>query len=137
MSETQKIAIVVRSDLKDWQKLNVVAFLSSSVAIQFPETHGKSFVTATQSEFLPFIKMPILIYKAESVLELKRAFSRAKERNLKIGIYTESLFATKSEPENLALISAVKDEDLELVGIALYGDGKTVSKALDGLKFHP
>jgi len=41
-----KIAIVIKSDLKDWQKLNVVSFLAGSVAIQFPETHGKVFVDA-------------------------------------------------------------------------------------------
>ena len=36
-----KIAIVLSDDLLVWQKLNVTAFLASSVAIQFPETHGQ------------------------------------------------------------------------------------------------
>lgn len=137
MNPTNKIAIVVRVDLKDWQKLNVVAFLASSVAIAIPETHGKAFVTKSQTSYLPFINMPMLIYKADTVSDIQRAFQRAKERNLQIGIYTEPLFATKSEAENLELISQVSDEELNLVGIALYGEGKAVGKALDGLKFHP
>lgn len=132
-----KIAVVVRDDLQVWQKLNVTAFLASSVAIQCPEVHGKEFTTASQNSYLPFIKMPILVYKANTEAELKRAFQRAKERSLKIGIYTEPLFATKSETENLALISQTSDEELNLAGIVLYGESKLVSKALDGLKFHP
>ncbi len=132
-----KIALVIRVDLLDWQKMNVVAFLSSAVAIGNPETHGAPFVTQSKQQYLPFIKMPILIYKAETQSEIDRAFQRAKDRDLQIGIYTENLFATKSESENLELIASTNDEDTKLVGLAFYGDTKLVSKALDGLKFHP
>ena len=136
MTYDTKIAIVIKDSLLVWQKLNVASFLASSVAIQFPETHGQSFVNASHSEYLPFIKQPILIYKAETDDQMKRAFNRAKERELAIGIYTEPLFATKGEDENLAEIAKSTDEEQNLVGIVVYGDGKKVSKALDGLKFH-
>lgn len=134
--QNEKIALVVKNDLKDWQKLNVIAFLASSVAIKFPGTHGKALVTASQSEYLPFINQPMLIYKADTLEDLKRAFQRAKDRNLNIGIYTLPHFATKTEAENLAEVSKRQDDDLDLVGIAVYGERKSVSKALDGLKFH-
>jgi hypothetical protein len=48
-----KIAIVIKSDLQDWQKLNVAAFLASSVAIKLPETHGRAFVTASNQVYFP------------------------------------------------------------------------------------
>lgn len=131
-----KIAIIVKSDLKDWQKLNVVSFLASSVSIQFPETHGKEFVNASNSTYLPFIKHPILIYTANSDDEIKRAFKRAKERGLSIGIYTYPLFSTKCEEENHIEISKCDDDNQALVGIVIYGENKKVSKALNGLKFH-
>ncbi|TKG89829.1 DUF2000 family protein [Puteibacter caeruleilacunae] len=35
MTVAPKIAIVVKNDLADWQKLNVTSFLASSVAIKF------------------------------------------------------------------------------------------------------
>lgn len=133
----EKIAIVLRADLEEWQKLNVAAFLASSVAIKFPASHGKAFVNASGAEYLPFIKHPILIYRANDQPQLKRAFTRAKERGLHIGIYTQPLFATKNEEENLIEISKYTDEQQELAGIVLYGDNKKVDKALDGLKFHP
>lgn len=131
-----KIAIVLIRDLKEWQKLNVASFLASSVAIQFPETHGKEFVNASGSTYLPFLKHPILIYVANSSDEIMRTFKRAKERNLSIGIYTLPLFSTKCEQENLIEISKSSDENPELVGIVIYGENKKVNKALDGLKLY-
>ena len=131
-----KIALIIRNDLQSWQKLNVASFLASSIAIKFPDTHGKEFINASGSAYLPFIKHPILIYKAENEAELKRAFTRATDRELSIGIYTEPLFTTKNEEENHIEIAKHTDESQTLVGIAIYGEAKKVSKTLDGLKFH-
>jgi hypothetical protein len=131
-----KIVLVIKNDLPTWQKLNVASFLASSIAIKFPETHGHEFVNDSNSTYLPFIKHPILIYKADTDDEIKRAFNRAKYRELHIGIYTEPLFSTKNEEENLIEISKCTDENQKLVGIALYGEIKRVNKAIDGLKFH-
>lgn len=131
-----KIALVLKNDLADWQKLNVAAFLASAVAIQFPETHGQALVSASGTKYLPFVRQPMLVYKAESEAELQRAHRRATERGLAVGIYTEPLFATKGEAENLAVIARYPDDEQPLVGLVLYGDAKQVSKALDGLKFH-
>jgi hypothetical protein len=131
-----KIALIIKNDLQSWQKLNVASFLASSIAIKFPDTHGNDFINASGSAYLPFIKHPILIYKAESEAEIKRAFNRAKERELHIGIYTEPLFATKNEEENHIEIAKNSDENQVLVGIAIYGENKKVNKAIDGLKFH-
>ena len=136
MEFENKIAIVIKNGLLNWQKLNVASFLASSIAIKFPETHGKSFVNASKSEYLPFLKQPIMIYKAESQLEIKRAFSRAKDRGLHLGIYTTPLFATKNEGENYIEISKYTDETQELVGIVMFGENRKVNKALNGLRFH-
>src|SRR6267142_1996576 len=77
-----KIAIIIRADLLEWQKLNVAAFLASAVAVKFPETHGRPFVTASRTEYLPFPKNPMLIYRAENDQQIRRAFMRAKERRI-------------------------------------------------------
>jgi hypothetical protein len=38
-----KIAIVIRTDLEAWQKLNVAAFLSSGITAAFPECIGEPY----------------------------------------------------------------------------------------------
>jgi hypothetical protein len=130
----EKIAIVIWNDLASWQKLNVTSFLASSVAIAFPQTHGNPLIDAQGNAYLPFMKYPVLVYKADTQAQIKRAFSRAKDRELHTGIYVQELFATKNEAENLEVISQYNPEDLNLVGIIIYGEGKKVDKALDGLK---
>lgn len=132
-----KIALVLCADLLDWQKLNVTAFLASAVAIQFPETHGQPFVSASGSRFLPFLKHPILVYRADDAAGVRKAFERGRERGVHVGIYPRALFATKNEEENLAEIARHADSELDLVGLVLYGPAKEVDKALKGLKFHP
>ena len=136
MNFENKIAIIVKNDLLNWQKLNVASFLASSIAIKFPETHGKPFVNASQSQYLPFINQPILIYKADDQPQMNRAFSRAKDRDLSIGIYPYSLFSTKNEEQNHMEVSKLTDDCSNLVGIVIYGENKKVNKALDGLMFH-
>lgn len=131
-----KIAVVILNDLAVWQKLNVTAFLASSVAIAFPETHGAPLVTASGTAYLPFMKHPVLVYIADTDEQITRAFNRAKERGLNIGIYTKELFATKTEEENLAEIATRTEEELNLAGIIIYGENKKVDKAIDKLKFH-
>jgi len=120
-----KIAIVIKDDLQSWQKLNVTAFLASSVAIKFPETHGKSLVSASGST-----------YKADTDNQIKRAFTRAKDRELNIGIYTKAQFGTRNEEQNVTEIGSRTDDELDLVGVIVYGPNKKVDKALNGLRFH-
>ena len=96
MTYDHKIAIVIRESLLGWQKLNVASFLASAVAIQFPETHGRPFVNASGTQYLPFIKQPILIYQADNEGEISRALQRAQDRDVATGIYTEPLFAPKT-----------------------------------------
>ncbi|MBE9462363.1 DUF2000 family protein [Dyadobacter subterraneus] len=136
MRYENKIVMVVRNDLETWQKLNVASFLASSVAIGFPETHGQPLINASGSQYLPLMKHPVLVYKADSPQQIIRAFNRAKDRELAIGIYTQPLFSTRNEEQNLSEIAKETDESQELAGIIIYGENRKVDKAIDGLKLH-
>jgi hypothetical protein len=131
-----KVAIILRYDLSGWQKLNVTSSLAASVAISFPEIHGEPFSNKSGDEYLAFVKQPMLIYKAESDNDITRAFNRAKERNLQIGIYPEALFSTKSAEENHRVIKDFNIEEQSLAGLVIYGETKKVYKALDKLKLY-
>jgi len=132
----KKIVIAILDDLATWQKLNVVSFLTSSIASRFPETHGEDLVTADGKTFLPLLKHPIVLYKATSQADLQRALRRSLDRELSIGIFTKPLFDTRTGEENVAEIAKYSVDDLDLVGLIVYGDNKKVNKAIDNLKFH-
>src|SRR5205807_10671698 len=88
-----KIAVVIRTDLEPWQKLNVASFLAGGIAASFPECIGEPYADGSGTHYLPLIGQPILIYGAERP-QLNRVLERALARNVKPARYTEDMFKT-------------------------------------------
>jgi hypothetical protein len=131
-----KIAVVLRDDLGGWQRTNVTAFLVSGIAGTEPCVVGEPYRDATGNEYLPMFVQPVLVYEADSA-ELRRAYERAMSRGVTPAIYTHELFATGHDEANRAAVAGVSAQDLDLVGIALRAERKTVDKIVDRLRFHP
>jgi hypothetical protein len=130
-----KVAIVIRSDLEPWQKLNVAAFLSSGIAAAFPAAIGATYEDASGTHYHALLGEPILIYGADRTA-LARALDRAIARKVKAALYTEEMFATTHDTANRAVVKAVLRPELNLVGLAFRAERKLVDKIVDGLKFH-
>jgi hypothetical protein len=130
-----KIAVVIRTDLEAWQKLNVAAFLAGGIAPAFPECIGDAYEDGSGTRYLSLIGQPILIYGADRAA-LSRALDRALARNVTPAVYTEDMFKTTHDEANRAAVKAVARADLNLVGLALRAERKVIDKIVDGLKFH-
>ena len=130
-----KIAVVVRSDLESWQKLNVASFLAGGIAAAFPECIGDAYEDGSGTKYLSLIGQPILIYGADGPA-LSRALERALARNITPALYTEDMFKTTHDAANREVVKAVARTDLNLVGLAMRAERKVIDKVVDGLKFH-
>jgi hypothetical protein len=130
-----KIAVVVRSDLEGWQKLNVASFLAGGIAAAFPECIGEAYEDGSATKYLALIGQPILIYGADGAA-LSRALERALARGVTPALYTEDMFKTTHDAANREVVKAVARADLNLVGIAMRAERKVIDKIVDGLKFH-
>ena len=130
-----KIAVVVRSDLEVWQKLNVASFLCGGIAAAFRECVGEPYEDGSGTRYLPLIGQPILIYGADRSA-LSRALERALARNVQPALYTKDMFKTTHDAANRAAVRAVGRTDLNLVGLAMRAERKVIDKIVDGLKFH-
>jgi hypothetical protein len=130
-----KIALVIRTDLEAWQKLNVASFLAGGVAATFPDCVGEPYEDGSGTKYLSLIGQPILIYGADRA-GLSRALDRALARDVRPALYTEDMFKTTHDAANRAVVKAVVRADLNLVGLAVRAERKVVDKILDGLKFH-
>src|ERR1700749_4980562 len=130
-----KTAVVVRTDLEPWQKLNVASFLSGGIAAAFPECIGAPYEDSNGTKYLCLTGQPILIYGADRAA-LTRALERALARNVTPAVYTEDMFRTTHDEANRAAVKAVARADLNLVGIAMRAERKVIDKIADGLKFH-
>jgi hypothetical protein len=130
-----KIAVVVRSDLEPWQKLNVASFLAGGIAAAFPACIGDAYEDGSGTQYLALIGQPILIYGADRTA-ISRALERALTRNVTPALYTEDMFKTAHDAANREVVKAVVRADLNLVGLAMRADRKVIDKIVDGLKFH-
>src|SRR3978361_719020 len=130
-----KIAVVIRTDLEAWQKLNVAAFLAGGIAAAFPACVGEAYEAGSSQQYLPLIVQPILIYGADRPA-LTRALERALARGVKPAVYTEEMFKTTHDAANRAAVKAVARADLNLVGLAMPAERKAIDKIVDGLKLH-
>jgi hypothetical protein len=128
-----KIGIAVRDDLATWQKMNVACFLTGGLAGAFPEIVGEPYVDASVCIYLPLVRHPIMIFGADRD-QLLRAMERAQEREIRVAIYTEELFATYNDVDNRAAVASVPSAELNLVGLGLYADRRVADKILKGLK---
>ena len=131
-----KIAIVVRSDLAAWQKLNVTAFLASAVAGGRPEVIGERYQDNSGREYLPMFRQPVLVYGGTGA-DLAAVHARALARELDVAVYIEEMFKTGNDDDNRAAVMAADAACLPLVGLAVHGPKNALDKVLKGLQLHP
>ena len=130
-----KIAVVVLGELQVWQKLNIVAFTASGVAVSEPGLTGEPYQDASGNQYLSMFRQPVLVFEADPIL-IMGAYDRAMEQGLRPAIFTRELFGTGHDEANRAAVKARPREELELVGFALHGSKGSVDKVVKGLKLH-
>ena len=108
-----KIAVVIRTDLEPWQKLNVASFLAGGIAAAFPESIGENYADGSGTKYLSLIGQPILIYGADRPA-LARALERALARDVTPALYTEDMFRTTHDAANREAVRAVARSELNL-----------------------
>ena len=128
--------MVLREGLAQWQGLNVASFLAGGLAGRDPGILGEPYKSANNTPYSPLIREPIFVLIG-SLDELRRTRRRAVDRDLVPAIYTEEMFVTDHDAANRAAVTAVEDEEMNLVGLAVHGDRKVVDKVIKGLKRHP
>lgn len=136
MTEARKIAVAVRSDLAMWQKLNVVAFVTSGLGTVEPELVGEPYVDGAGREYPPMLGVPVRVHEGDAAA-IRRCFDRALGRSLTVSVYTDDLFATMNDGDNRAALAEVATDDLVIAGFVAAGDPKQVDKAFDKISLHP
>ena len=130
-----KFAIVVRDDLAVWQKLNVVAFLSTGVAAQFPALIGEPYRDRAGNIYNALSIQPVIILSADQPT-LSAIHRRSLERDVRASLYIEEMFSTGHDTLNREVFARFAPDDAKVVGIALRADKKLVDKITKGAQMH-
>ena len=93
MNFDTKIAIVVAGDLAMWQKLNVVAFMTSGVMGATENIMGEPYVDKSGQTYNALCIQPMVVLKADRA-KLPTFLARAERRGVNAAIYIEDMFAT-------------------------------------------
>lgn len=131
-----KIAVLVRDDLETWQRLNVTAFVVSGIAASQPQVIGEPYEDADGTTYLSLLGQPVVVLEADAAT-LKAAHARALGRELPMSIYTREMFSTGHDEANRSVVRAVPRDDLDLVGLAVFGPRNGVDKSVKGARLHP
>ncbi|MFG2631114.1 DUF2000 family protein [Streptomyces sp. NPDC048473] len=131
-----KIAVLLRDDLEPWQRLNVTAFVVSGLGTASQEVIGEPYADADDTTYLPMFRQPVLIFQGTKET-LTAAHARALSRSLPRAVFTSDLFTTGNDRDNRAAVRAVGKDQLDLVGMAIYGPRNAVDKVLKGARMHP
>ena len=130
-----KVAIAVADDLLVWQKLNVVAFLTSGSVSQTDGIVGEAYADASGQLYSPLCVQPAVILKARRE-HLPIFLRRAATRGVTASIYIQDMFDTGHDEANRRTVVKYVTEDLPLVGIGIRADRKVVDKIFKGAKLH-
>ena len=130
-----KIAIIVRDDLAQWQKLNITAFLMSGITAANADLIGEQYVDKDGKRHLPMSRQPVIVLSATPNV-LRNVRNRANERGIPSVAYIEEMFTTGHDEANRAVFSEHTSSEENTVGIALRADKKIVDKITKGAKMH-
>ena len=82
------------------------------------------------------LRQPVLVFETTKET-LTTAHARALSRSLPRAIFTSDLFTTGNDRDNRAAVRAVPTNELDLVGMAVYGPRNAVDKVIKGARMHP
>jgi hypothetical protein len=130
-----KFAIVVRDDLAVWQKLNVVAFLTSGVVGAHEGLLGTPYEDAAGNRYHPLMVQPAIVLSCDGGT-LKAIYLRTLERGVCVSLYIEDMFSTGHDAANRAAVRQYLPSDMNVVGLALREERKLVDRITKGAKLH-
>ena len=130
-----KIALVIRTDLEVWQKLNVTAFLTSGIIGANDGIIGEAYEDAAGNRYNPLIIQPMIVLGSDAA-GMAKIYRRAMDRGIRLSLYIEDMFATGNDGANRAAVKARHPDDMAIVGLAMRDDKKTVDKVTKGAKLH-
>ncbi|BCH30349.1 hypothetical protein MesoLjLc_22790 [Mesorhizobium sp. L-8-10] len=130
-----KVAIVLRSDLAVWQKLNVTAFLTTGLSFRAPEMIGDEYVDRDGNRYNPMSVQPVIVLSADAAT-MSQIHRRSLERGITTSLYVDAMFATGHDAANRAVFATFGPDDAKVAGIALRADKKIVDKITKGASMH-
>ncbi len=123
----KKIVLVVRNDLPSWQVLNTVSHLAAYLGnkMKIPFDTGNYFVTADGVNHPRNTQYPIIAVSAKPA-QLPPLMQQVRTSDLLYLGYIREMIDTNLDDEIVTWLGQKKDEEIEYLGIGVFGEKATV-----------
>ena len=129
-----KIAVALineEKNLKNWEKLNTVAHLSSTFASKVGSSNllsKEKIKTKDEKEIFLNIKHAIIMKNINSNKEVIKLLDEAKELNLEISTFTRDMITSSSDKVVIENTQKKNLNEIEFLGILIFGERKKVEE---------
>ena len=127
-----KCVMVLNEELPVGLAVNTAGVLAFTLGREMGSVVGPEVFDASGNSHLGITTLPIPILRAKREV-VKDIRSRADEEGLIVVDFTDAAQTSKTYEEYTEKMSAVTSEELEYLGVALYGDKKPVNKLTGSL----
>jgi hypothetical protein len=133
--QDQKCVIVIDTELPLGLIANTAAVLSLTLGKHITDILGPDVSDASGNLHLGITTIPIPILKGskESIKEIRQKVSAMNFTDLLVVDFTDAAQTTKNYEDYMNKISSTQFDDLQFLGIAIYGDKKDVTKLTGNL----
>lgn len=129
----QKIAIVVREDLPSWQVMNTVAHVSGYLGNKITTfLSDETFITSDGQNHPRNSQYAIIILK-NTEKGLRKFMRRVRESNLLYHGFIREMIETTDDSEIQQILGSKKDEEIEYLGIGIFGPIERVNELTQGM----
>lgn len=126
---SKKVVIVVRKDLPQWQVLNAIAHCSAYLGNRMSEAFSTGELFATKDGVgYPRNSQYAIIVLSGTENELKKLLFVVREASLPHLCFFREMIETTDDTEIEKVLAAKEANDLEYLGIGIFGDKERVSE---------
>ena len=128
-----KISIVVREDLANWQVLNTVAHVSAYLGNKLGNQFGTGdyFITKDGFKYPRNTQYAIVVLSAKAG-QITDFLNRVRESNLEHIGFIREMIDTTDDSEIESLVSNKNDKNVECLGVAVFGDKDKLKQLTKG-----
>ena len=120
---TKRLTIVVRKDVEGWEAANTIAHISAYIGHELESFGtGDTFDTKDGKKYPRNSQYPIIIKRANSSEQLHTVLTKAREGEVLHHAFIREMISTTDDSEIETILGAKNDEEVEILGIGVFGE---------------
>jgi hypothetical protein len=130
-----KISVCIRKDLPEWQQLNAAAHIAAYFGNQLGNKFGTGayFVTSDQVKIPRNTQYGIVMLRADNK-DLRRVTRRATEADVQWMGFTQDMLDLLDDNELQTAIGKKTSDEIEYLGVGLYGSRVILEGVTKGIQ---